>query len=344
MHDPRFGVVCASLAALASWGVLGAGGCSHAQAPSAVSTVDATDGVAASDAGGCAEGFVPLDDAQGCEPILPPEPCEAGAGPIVGSSACAPVGATACAPGFVTHASGWGCDAVIPQTACTGATIDTLGSEACAPVGDCNAAFPPANATLFVSASYSASQLDATHFQAIDLALANAPNGAVIAVDLGTYTGQIAPTLDASVVGRCASGVVLQGNGSSTSAIDIQGGQVSISNLTVTGYHGALSLLGGATTLDDVVVDGNAYVGIAVGNPGTSATLQHVVVRGTRMGPTDTNGFGLYIGYAAKVTVTGSVFEDNDYVNVGISGAATQGRACRCRARSCETVIPLRRP
>jgi hypothetical protein len=303
----------AVLAALAS--------CSSSS--SSASSVDAGTG----DAGNCVTGFQESDGG-GCDPILPASDCAVGTSPTIGNTSCVPVGTTSCATGFTKGApgaSGWGCDAVIPTSLCTGATREAIGSSTCVPIGDCNAAFPPSNATIFVDASYTGAQIDGTHFAALDAALAAAPPNAVIAVESGAYSGQIIPTNSVSIIGRCAEKVVFTSTDPTASAIELgpANNTWSISGITLTNYHGAVSVLGGSATLDSIVVDGNHYAGVVVGNSGTKVTLKNSVVRGTRMGATDNAAFGLYIGYAAQVTVDDTAFADNDYINVGLSGQTT---------------------
>ncbi len=292
-------------------------GCSSSSS-GAVAAVDS------SDAGGpCADGFQSLGDGGGCSAIVSADPCAAGTSPAIGNTGCVPVGVTSCPTGFVKDASGWGCDAVVPLALCTGATRDSLGATTCAPVGDCNAAFPPANATLFVDANYTAGQIDTTHFTAVDAALATAPAGAVIAVESGAYTGEIIPKAGVSIVGRCAEKVIFTATDPTTTAIQVgppASGTFSFSGMTFSNYHGAISLLLGNTTLDSIVIDGNHFAGIVTGNVGTKVAISNTVVRGTRAATTDTNSFGLYIGDESQVTVNSSSFVDNDYINVGVSG------------------------
>ncbi len=102
----------------------------------------------------CPPGLEHDPSGAGCREILPEGECPAGTMPVLGERTCAPVGPQTCAAGFVKAASGWGCDAVLPAKACTGATRDELGNATCVPVGDCGAAFPPANATVFVDAAF----------------------------------------------------------------------------------------------------------------------------------------------------------------------------------------------
>ncbi|MEO8878680.1 MAG: hypothetical protein ABI461_24030, partial [Polyangiaceae bacterium] len=110
----------------------------------------------------CAQGFAPIAGGVGCDAILPTSVCANGSSPVIGSTTCAPVGVISCPAGFIASATGWGCDVVIPDAVCTGATRDGIGSATCLPIGDCNAAFPPANATLFVNGAFTAGQIDAT--------------------------------------------------------------------------------------------------------------------------------------------------------------------------------------
>ena len=211
---------------------------------------------------------------------------------------------------------------MIPSSACTGATRDAVGSSTCVPVGDCNGAFPPSNATLFVDDSFTAGQLDATHFNTLTAALAAATTGAVIAVDSGSYGDvMMTPSVGVSIVGRCADQVIFQASDNTKTALSISNDlPLSVSGITFRDYHAALGMLAGDVKLDSIVVEGSHYTGIAIGNVKTKAALTNVVVRGTRAGATDSMSFGLYIGYGAQVTVQDSDFADNDYINVGVSG------------------------
>jgi hypothetical protein len=205
--------------------------------------------------------------------------------------------------------------------------MEVLGSPTCQPVPGCDAAFPPPGATLFVSASYTPAELDSAHFLTVTGALAVAPASAIIAVDDGTYTDAMAPTLPVTVIGRCAATVVFQPPPSSMAGgIEVNGAEnVRFANMTLEGYLGGVSVFGGSLELDSVVVQDSAYVGVAVANDGAQLTLSNVVVRGTVVAPGDTNAFGLYVGDGAKATVTGSVFAGNEYINVGVSGQPVGG-------------------
>src|SRR5205823_3841223 len=83
--------------------------------------------------------------------------------------------------------------------------------KSCVQVSDCNAAFPPAGATIFVDAAFAAGQIDATHFATIADAVAAAPSGAIIAVESGTYSETVMlKHRKVSIVGRCADKVVMK--------------------------------------------------------------------------------------------------------------------------------------
>ena len=152
----------------------------------------------------CPGGFAPLDGGAGCVALRSATECAAGTMPVLGSTGCIAVGVRSCAPGFVKDSSGWGCRDVISATPCLGATREKLGSTTCVPVSDCGAAFPPAGATFFVSAQYTAAQLDATHYDTIGAAVAAADAGTIIAIDEGTYAGSIGVPRSMSLVGKCA--------------------------------------------------------------------------------------------------------------------------------------------
>ncbi|MEO7112066.1 MAG: hypothetical protein ABI183_16605, partial [Polyangiaceae bacterium] len=317
MLRPSFLVFCAFSSVLASGAFLSSIGCSSSSSGTAPADGDASDAGAP-----CAEGFQPIEDSGACTAILPATECAAGTSPAIGKTSCVPVGVTSCATGFTKAASGWGCDALVSTAICSGATREAIGSATCVPVGDCNAAFPPSNATIFVDAAFTAGQIDATHFAAVDAALASAPAGAVIAVESGAYTGEIIPKASVSIIGRCAEKVVFTATDATTTAIQVgsTAGTFSFSGMTFANYHGAISVLSGTAKIDSIVADGSHFAGIVIGNVGTKVDITNSVVRGTRIVATDPNSFGLYVGDDAWVTVENSSFADNDYINVGVSG------------------------
>ncbi len=130
--------------------------------------------------------------------------CEAGQRPVAGAGACTAVGTTSVPAGFV--AKPWGFAPIAPAAPCTGATIALLGKDACEPIDDCSAAFPPAAATVAVRKGASAypGRGDLVVVATLPEALAQAGNGAIIAVDEGEFEGLTSIARSVRFVGRCA--------------------------------------------------------------------------------------------------------------------------------------------
>lgn len=286
----------------------------------------------------CGDGFEPIEGEAGCTPVLAREACAPGTRAAIGSASCVPVGATACAPGFARDPSGWGCDAVISKAACaTGSgTRERLGMTGCVPVSDCNAAFPPAGATLFVDAAFADGQLDTTHFRSIADAVAAAPSGATIAVESGTYVEKV--TLKhrkVSIVGRCAEKVLMkQVDGVIGSGIEINtNDDALLKNLTLRGYNAGVSVLGGAAKLDSVIIEDGLLAGVVAGNPGTEVHLTNVVVRGMQVRADNNQAFGAFASAGATMVIEDSVLSGNEFVNVGLTRADTTVRLSRSIVR-----------
>lgn len=225
--------------------------------------------------------------------------------------------AVACAAGFAPDPSGFGCRDVLPDAPCTGATRGALGRTACVPVGDCNAAFPPANATLFVAA---AGPSDASHFTTIGAALAAASAGAVIAIDSGTYAENVDVTKPVSLVGKCAAEVVIDGaktTGARGIYVDGTTG-VAVSGVTITRQTLGVSLApNSAVDLKHVVLDGNADVGLALQQGSAKATVEDVVIRGTKAGGEP--GFGINLQSGSELTMSDSELVGNQSTAVRVS-------------------------
>ena len=220
-------------------------------------------------------------DPTGCREILPAAECGPGTMAVLGESTCAPVGPTSCPDGFAKAASGWGCEAVLPPQTCTGATRDALGSTTCAAVGDCNAAFPPADATLFVNASYADADLGPTKFRTITDATAAAGKGAVIAVFDGTYLEGIKPRTGMTIVGRCAEKVKLDGTALSVWGVLANNVKdVVVRGVTLQGhYEGARAQGGGTLTITDSVIEAPRFTGLIAYQPNSLIHAERVVVR-----------------------------------------------------------------
>ena len=220
------GVLVATLALLAA---ITAPACSKSTAMPAPGT----------NANPCPDGFEPHPSGDGCIDATPAIDCPAGTRAALGNHACQPIAAIACPPGFQADPSGWGCRDISPSEVCAGATFELLGNAACQPIGDCNAAFPPPDATYFVDATYSAGQINATHFTTIKAALTAAPPSSVIAVEAGTYTESLDPKKPVRFVGRCAEKVILQSDGGMTAGLQaLSTDGVSMKGFTLSGHRG----------------------------------------------------------------------------------------------------------
>jgi hypothetical protein len=258
-------------------------------------------------------------EANACRDVQPDADCAPGTMPTLGSKDCRPVGPTECAAGFVRSASGWGCDEVLPATACTGATRESLGSTTCQPVGDCNAPFPPANATLFVNAAYTDPQLDAAHFRTIDAAVTAAPAGAVIAVEAGIYSEGIGPTRAVTIVGRCAQKVRLFGSALEFPGVFSRGVKnIVVSGLSLEGhFQGVRAEGGGSITVSDVIIESPRLSGLIAYQPGSVVTASRVVVRKAQRGKAA--GAGAAADAGGKLDLTDVVLAGSSDVGVNAS-------------------------
>jgi hypothetical protein len=223
----------------------------------------------------------------GCREILPAGECAAGTMAVLGERTCAPIGPSTCPAGFEKAASGWGCEAVMPAKACTGSTRDALGSKTCVPVGDCDAPFPPANATIFVDAAFADADLGPTKFRTISLALATAPKGSVIAVNDGTYAEGIEPGSSVTVVGHCPAKVRFLGTGLQVWGVFAN----KVKDIVVRGvtledhFEGARAQSGGTLTITDSVIESPRFTGLIAYQPGSSIKVERVVVRNVKPQP-----------------------------------------------------------
>jgi hypothetical protein len=260
-----------------------------------------------------------MTDGAGCEPILPAGDCTSGTRPAIGDVECQPVGVRSCPSGFAVHPSGYGCEEVLPPKACSGATLEVLGRSDCQPIGDCNA-FPPANATIFVSAAYAPAQLDSTHFASVREAVINAPADAVVAVESGTYKESILVSKGVTIVGRCAEKVIMQTADEGKSGLFVESipGAVKVSGLTFRGFPGGLAIGGGSNvTLDSVLVEDSSIAGGLVSRA-ANLTMRHSAVRGTRSAAGESQGAGLRIQKDSQLVLEDSVLADNAMGNLQV--------------------------
>lgn len=328
--DPRRSEVVRPMRSCTARAILALGvavtSCSSSEDPSRAEP--AADGGTV-DGGGCPEGFA-LDAAIGaCTEILPAGECPAGTMPEIGHDQCQPVGWTAACPeGFARAPSGWGCvdRFEAPAPTCAGATREDLKTGTCAPIGDCNAAFPPAGATLFVDDD---GIEDATHFRTLAQAAAKAKAGDTIAVEAGTYAEVIElGVAGLKVVGRCAEKVVFKGPVGPRAGAFVPGAVgARLSGVTITGFAGGILLEGGDLTVEDALVDGNDMLGVYL-RFGATVTMRRSKIAHTTRG---TGAVG-----SATVVYDGSVltFEDSALVDNYFRHATVDGEGSALIATS----------
>lgn len=270
--------------------------------------------------GSCQEGFA-LDATVGaCAEIVAAGDCPAGTMPEIGQPECRPVGWTSeCPAGFVRPPSGWGCvdRFTAPAPACTGATREDLTSGTCVAIGDCNAAFPPATATLFVDDD---GVEDATHFRTLAQATREAKKGDTIAVEAGTYAEVIElGTDDLSVVGRCPEKVVFKGPFNDRAGVFVPGATgTKLRGVTVTGFVGGILVEDGELTVEDTLVDANDTLGIYLRFGATATVRRSKIARTTR--GSGAVGSAAIVYDAGVLTFEDSALADNYFHHAVVDG------------------------
>ncbi len=274
----------------------------------------------------CAGGTQPVASENRCEPVLPTGTCGPNTFAQPGSTECVPVGwITPCPAGFVVPPDGWGCTEIVADAPCPAGQRADVKTGACVAVGDCNAPFPPAAATLFVDASYTPAELDATHFQTITAAVAAAPGNATIAIESGQYTESVGVIgISLTLVGRCAAQVVIEGGTETTSGI-FSNQSLTLSGVTVTGFPGGVLVQGGVLTLEDSIIDSNSIAGLIV--QGGMATVQRSRLSGVTLGG-DQAGGGVAVQSGAADLQDCDV-ADNVFGNLYATGAGSTITAAR---------------
>ncbi len=297
-----------------------------------------------SDGGGCPQGFTPKTNQPSvCVEIAPQGACPAGTAPFLGTTDCTPVGWTsACPDGFVKDPSGWGCVDQTPAAACDGATRESLHATSCAPIGDCSGAPPPG--ALLVDDSFSAGQVDATHFQTIGAALNAASAGATVWVLAGAYSESLTVTKPVTLSGVCAEQVVVTAPPSTAlPGVEIHGVTgVTVRGLTLRGHTRALDIVAGSdVTLDALLVDQSVAAGVFV--EASKATLHGSKVAATAVGLDGRWGWGVAAGLGSTVTVDDStltggvngVFAASNGTVVTVQGSVILRQAPTSATRSC---------
>jgi hypothetical protein len=288
-------------------------GCSDDPAPGATPATTPDGGAAA-----CEEGERAAGD--GCEPILPAEECAPGTRAEIGSETCVPVGPQTCPSGFEKHPSGWGCRPIMPDAACEGATRDALGSKTCVPIGDCGAAFPPAGASVFVDASFTAGELDASHVKTIAEGIAAAGAGATIAVAPGTYPENLEIQKSVTIVGKCAAEVVLD-SPTTAAGIDIASGKTTVRGITVRGGDRGISVVSAASSLavEDVLLEANVRAGIDAFEEAKVAA-KRVVIRKTIPSSDASITNGIFADVVSVLTFEDGVISGAADAGIGMTG------------------------
>ncbi len=270
----------------------------------------------------CADGFAPASDGDGCTEILPTNDCAPGTRAALGSTTCTKVAAFACPVGFAPDASGWGCRDISPANDCPPGTIEELGSTTCAPIDDCNAPFPPANATRFVDDDTITP--DATHFKTIGDAIIGAPPGTVIAVEAGLYFEGVEPHLSMSIVGRCASKVLVTAPSPTTmlagfQANDVSDGPVSVSGMSFTGFRGGIVEQASDLTVTDVDIHDSMQSGIvAIGGQ-----LHVVHTRSAGAIANGELGYGAFVSDGANALFERVVLAKNPVSGLAVNSKST---------------------
>lgn len=281
------------------------------------------------------------DTTGACVPGPAPE-CEPGSMKALGEDACTPIGWNECGDGFVKDPSGWGCHEVV-ATSCSGATRAALGSSQCVPVGDCNAPFPPPDATLFVSAT---GPDTGNKFRSLYTAVLSARSGDVIAVDSGVYRESTQFDRPVTIVGRCPEKVVIDGSGIRTPGFIVHV-PTKVRGVALRRFRVGIQDSGGIT-LEDSVLESNDEVAVSVQGTGSAAHLARTVIRNTKavtvrtaFGVTLTSGVtmdvidseisgsqgaGLIVPTAATLTMRSSVVRGSTVDLDGVGGFGINGQ------------------
>ena len=267
--------------------------------------------------------------------VSPVEDCAPGTGAFLGSTTCKPVGWTTCAAPFEADPSGWGCKAIVPAT-CPAGTIGTLGSSGCTPIGDCAAPFPPANATMFVDATFATT--DATHFTSLFEAAQSARAGAVIAVAPGTYVEDVDVShSNVTIVGKCAAQVIVKNPGDQRAGILVTDGarNVTVRGVTLTGHTwGFLVKAGSEGRLEDSLIVKNRRVGAYVAEPSSHLTVVRTLIDDVVEDDAGKFGWGAAAQLGGRLELEDVVIHAPTSTGIVVGGAKSTARLSRVVVRS----------
>lgn len=174
--------------------------------------------------------------------------CPVGAMPRAGTTTCAPVGPQAPPEGFEAAPGAWGFRAIVPKVQCLPDQRVAIGKDECVAVDDCAAPFPPPGAKKVLA-----------NGDDLAAAIAAAAPGDVIALDEGTYRG-VTVDRDVTLVGRCASKVVLHAASADDRGIEVDGARkIAVRSVTFRGFDWAVwaASPGALVTVEHAMFQGN---------------------------------------------------------------------------------------
>lgn len=250
--------------------------------------------------------------------------CPVGTRPSVGNAACVAVGTKGCPAGFVADPSGWGCRDVQPASACEGATRESLGNTSCVPVGDCDAAFPPPGATMFVDASFTDAQIDATHVRTITEGVNRAGRGAIVAVAKGTYSESVKVRQPVTIAGKCARDVVLTSpNAGASAGIEAGAKDVVVRGMTLRGHRGGVVTVSDGSATVEACIAEQGVLGGLVASTGT-LTVKSSRVVDTKPDKAGVGGVGILIHRGKALVVDTAIVRS---VGAGVAPVFKEGSA-----------------
>jgi hypothetical protein len=232
--------------------------------------------------------------------VIAADDCPAGSVAILGSPDCVPIGWSECPDGFVLDDGA--CTDVVTSEICTGARRAALGSSECVPIGDCAAPFPPLDAIL----------VPVDH-ATIGEAIAAAPEGAVVAIDSGTYSEALVLDRPITLVGRCADLTVVEGGATVRAS-------AAISGVTLRGGSGVVGEA--PLSLSDVVVEASETAGVQAS--GARVRIERTAIRAVRSNPAGSRGRGLSAIFGGSIEAIEVHVDD-----VREGGAAAVGMGSR---------------
>jgi len=189
------------------------------------------------------------------------------------------------------------------------------------PVGDFPEDLPAGSTAIYVRpGAVGGDGREASPYGSIAEALADATDGAIVALAKGTYDEVVTLARPVTLRGACVAETIVTSSVPSdfdaTITIAFRGG-ARLEDLTVSGERTAVRVSGDAVAaeMESVLVDGAAVIAVEVG-AGASLAAHSIVVRGTRSSSRRDFGSALEVFGAAHATVSRAIFEDNRTVGL----------------------------